>query len=176
MAQTIKNPPANAGDLGLIPGLRGSLKEGNGYPLQYFCLENPMDRRAWQAPVHSITNIFNELHSTSALHWEMIHYESSFPLSLIFFLLFIVLWFLQSQLFWNVCSIEPDQTDLDLNFGLSRVHNRKGFWLLMNEFQLTNAEIIATGVYLLKKYISTVSDYVRDSTCSFSVLVFTLLI
>ena len=48
----------------------------------------------------------------------------------------------------------------------------------MNEFQSTSAEIIATWIYLLKKYISTVSDYVRDrdSTCSFSVLVFTLLI
>ena len=57
-----------------------------------------------------------------ALHWEMIHYESSFPLSLIFFLLFIVLCFLQSQLFWNVYSIDPDQTDLDLNFGSSRAH------------------------------------------------------
>ena len=45
----VKNPPANAGDLGdagLIPG------EGNDNPLQYSCLENPMDRGAWQATVH----------------------------------------------------------------------------------------------------------------------------
>ena len=37
----------NAGDLGLIPGLGRSSGEGNGNPLQYFCLENPMDRGAW---------------------------------------------------------------------------------------------------------------------------------
>ena len=37
----------NAGDLGLIPGLVRSHGEGNGHPLQYSCLENPMDRRAW---------------------------------------------------------------------------------------------------------------------------------
>ena len=37
----------NAGDLGLIPGLGRSPGEGNGNPLQYYCLENPMDRGAW---------------------------------------------------------------------------------------------------------------------------------
>ena len=37
----------NAGDLGSIPGLGRSLGEGNGSPLQYSCLENPMDHRAW---------------------------------------------------------------------------------------------------------------------------------
>ena len=37
----------NAGDLGLIPGLGRSSGEGNGNPLQYSCLENPMDGRAW---------------------------------------------------------------------------------------------------------------------------------
>ena len=39
----VKNPPANAGDTGLIPGSGRSPGEGNGNPLQYFCLENPMD-------------------------------------------------------------------------------------------------------------------------------------
>ena len=49
MAQIVKNPPANAGDQCLIPfGSGRSSGEGNGYPLQYSCLENPMDRRAWQ--------------------------------------------------------------------------------------------------------------------------------
>ena len=37
----------NAGDLGLIPGLGRPAGEGNGNPLQYYCLENPMDRGAW---------------------------------------------------------------------------------------------------------------------------------
>ena len=43
----------NEKDLGLIPGLGRSLGEKNGYPLQYSCLENPLDREAWQAIVHS---------------------------------------------------------------------------------------------------------------------------
>ena len=44
-----KEPVCNAGDLGSIPGLGRSLGEGNGYLLQYSCLENPVDRRTWQA-------------------------------------------------------------------------------------------------------------------------------
>ena len=45
----IKNPPANAGDVGSMLGLERSLRVGNGNPLQYSCLENSMDRGAWQA-------------------------------------------------------------------------------------------------------------------------------
>ena len=48
----VKNPPANVGDMGLIPGLGRSSGEGNGNPLQYSCLENPMDREAWWDTVH----------------------------------------------------------------------------------------------------------------------------
>ena len=43
----VKNPPANAGDVGLIPVLGRSPGEGNDNPLQYSGLENPMDRGAW---------------------------------------------------------------------------------------------------------------------------------
>ena len=43
----VKNPPTNAGDIDLIPGLGRSPREGNGNPLQYSCLENPMDRGTW---------------------------------------------------------------------------------------------------------------------------------
>ena len=50
----IKNPPANAGAMGLIPGLGKSPGEGNGNPLQYSCLENSMDRGAWRATVHGV--------------------------------------------------------------------------------------------------------------------------
>ena len=46
-----KESTCNAGDPGSIPGLGRSPRGGNGYPLQYSCLENPMDRRAWQAMV-----------------------------------------------------------------------------------------------------------------------------
>ena len=45
----LKNPPANAGHVGLIPGLERSPGVGNGNPLQYYCLGNSMDRGAWQA-------------------------------------------------------------------------------------------------------------------------------
>ena len=44
----VKNMPANAGDAGLIPESEISPGEGNGNLLQYFCLENPMDKGAWQ--------------------------------------------------------------------------------------------------------------------------------
>ena len=44
----VKNPPANAANMGLIPGSGRSPGEGNGNPLQYSCLENPMYRGAWQ--------------------------------------------------------------------------------------------------------------------------------
>ena len=57
MALAIKNPPANVGDvsdMGLIPGLGRSLGGGDGNPLQYSCLENPMERGAWQVTVHSV--------------------------------------------------------------------------------------------------------------------------
>ena len=43
----VKNPSASAGDMGLIPGLGRSPGEGNGYPLQYCCLGNPIDREGW---------------------------------------------------------------------------------------------------------------------------------
>ena len=46
-----KNPPAMQEDVVLIPGPGRSPGEGNGHPLQYSCLENPMDRGAWQATV-----------------------------------------------------------------------------------------------------------------------------
>ena len=51
----VKNPPANAGDIrdvGLISGAPGG---GHGNPLQYSCLENPVDRGAWWAAVHRVT-------------------------------------------------------------------------------------------------------------------------
>ena len=51
----VKSPAANAGDVGLIPGSGRSPGEGNGNPLQYSCLENPMDRGAWWAAVHGVT-------------------------------------------------------------------------------------------------------------------------
>ena len=51
----VKNPPANAGDVGSILGSGRSPGEGKGNPLQYSCLGNPMDRGAWWATVPGVT-------------------------------------------------------------------------------------------------------------------------
>ena len=50
----VKNPSANAGDVDSIPGSGRSPGEGNGNLLQHSCLENPMDRGAWEATVHGV--------------------------------------------------------------------------------------------------------------------------
>ena len=60
----VKNPLANAGDIGaagLIPGLERSPGGDNGNPLQYSCLENPMDRGAWQVTVHKVAENWTQL-------------------------------------------------------------------------------------------------------------------
>ena len=70
----VKNLTANAGDirdLGLIPGLGRSPGGGNGNPLQYSCLENSMDRGAWQAPVHRVTKIWTRLKQLSTAQMEL---------------------------------------------------------------------------------------------------------
>ena len=51
----VKNLPAKAGDAGLIHGLGRSAGGEHGNPLQYFCLENPIDGEAWWATVHGVT-------------------------------------------------------------------------------------------------------------------------
>ena len=63
VALVVKNPCANAGDIrdtGSIPGLGRSPRGGHGNPLQYCCLENPMDRGAWWATVHRTAKIAND--------------------------------------------------------------------------------------------------------------------
>ena len=61
-----------AGDMGSIPGLGRSPGEGNGIPLQYSCLGNPMDRGAWWAAVHGVTNSQTWLSNFTFtfLHWR----------------------------------------------------------------------------------------------------------
>ena len=73
VALALRNPPANAGDIrdaGSIPGLGGSLGGGHGNPLQYSCLENPMDKGAWWA-VHRVAKSWTWLKwlSTHACHF-----------------------------------------------------------------------------------------------------------
>ena len=60
----VKNMPANAGDIrdvGLIPGSGKSPGKGQSNPLQYCCLENPMDRGAWQATVQGVAESWTQL-------------------------------------------------------------------------------------------------------------------
>ena len=82
MAAVVKNPPANAGDvrdLGSIPGSGRSPGGGHGNPLQYSCLENPMDRGAWQATVHKVHGVGTSLKKlskrtrNSTSHRELVH-------------------------------------------------------------------------------------------------------
>ena len=56
-----KESVCSAGDPGTIPESGGYPGEGNGNPLQYSCLENPMDRRAWQVTVHGVTRVGHDL-------------------------------------------------------------------------------------------------------------------
>ena len=60
-SSAVKVSACNAGDLGLIPGLGRSPGEGNGNPLQYSCLENPMDGGAWWATVHRVAKSWTRL-------------------------------------------------------------------------------------------------------------------
>ena len=56
----VEKRPANAGDVGSIPGLERCSGEGNGNPLQCSCLGNPMDRGAWSAAVHGVAKQSDE--------------------------------------------------------------------------------------------------------------------
>ena len=80
----VKNPPASAGDVGSIPGSGRSPGEENGNPLQYFCLENPMDREAWQAAIHGVTKSRTQLSdlTTTNMKYYMISFLHNIFLSL----------------------------------------------------------------------------------------------
>ena len=65
----VKAFACNAADLGLIPGLGRSPGEGNGNPLQYSCLENPMDGGAWWATVHRVAESWTRLSDFTFFHF-----------------------------------------------------------------------------------------------------------
>ena len=64
----VMNLPANVGDASSIPGLGRSPRRGHGNPLQYFCLENPQKRGAWQATVHKVAKSWTLLKWLSTLY------------------------------------------------------------------------------------------------------------
>ena len=66
----VKNPAARAEDVGSVPGSGTSPGGGNGNTLQYSCLENPMDRGAWEAIVHGTTKSWTQLSDGVHTHKE----------------------------------------------------------------------------------------------------------
>ena len=68
----VKVSACNAGDLGSIPGSGRSPGEGNGNPLQYSCLEDPMERGAWWATVHGVTKSRTRLSDSPHLYQKQI--------------------------------------------------------------------------------------------------------
>ena len=76
VAQTVKESACNVGDLGLIPGSGRSTAEGNGNPLQYSCLGNPMDRGPWPDTVHGVakspTHLSDWAHTKKHIQWNII--------------------------------------------------------------------------------------------------------
>ena len=70
-----KESAYNAGDPGSIPGSGRSPGEGNGNPLQYSCLENPMDRGAWWATVHGVAKNRTRLSDFTSLHFITSHWS-----------------------------------------------------------------------------------------------------
>ena len=71
VAQMVKASGYNVGDLGSIPGLGRSPGEGNGNPLWYSCLENPMDGGAWWAAVHGIAKSQTQLSNFTSLEGKL---------------------------------------------------------------------------------------------------------
>ena len=73
----VKNPPTNAGDLASLPGRGRAPGVGNGSPLQYPCLGNPMDGGAWWATVHGVSKSRTQLSdSTTTIHTLQIRVEA----------------------------------------------------------------------------------------------------
>ena len=70
----VKTPPVSAEDVSLITGTGRSPGEGNGNPLQYSCLRNPMDSRAWWTTVHGVTKSQTQLNDLTIELFQVIRY------------------------------------------------------------------------------------------------------
>ena len=87
MAQLVKNPPASTGDvrdMGSVPRLGRSSEEGNGNPLRYSYLENPMDRGAWRCTVHRVAKSWTRLrtHIAVEVHVRLTPFAAQWKLTL----------------------------------------------------------------------------------------------
>ena len=94
-----KESACNRGNPGSIPVSGRSPGEGNGNPLQYSCLENSMDRGAWQATVHRVANCWDTIEQLSPSHYRVLSVQIIF-LHLLSCLVFLYSF---SPLHWFVC-------------------------------------------------------------------------
>ena len=108
------------GDAGLVLRLGRSPGEGHGNPLQYSCLENPMDRRAWQAMVHRIAKSQTQLKRLSTQH-ICTPYHGSHPSALL------------SSVCLPICSTKSIRTDTPPSFFISapHAHSEHGTWCMV---------------------------------------------
>ena len=82
MALVVKNPPGSAGDIrdtDLIPGLGISPGGGQGHPLQYSCLENPLDRGSWWATVYGVAKSQTRLKRLIIQSFPLRHHVRAYP-------------------------------------------------------------------------------------------------
>ena len=100
----VKDPACNAGDPGSIPRLGRSPGEGNGNPLQYSCLENPMDGGAWWATVHGVAKSRTRL-SDFTFTFTMFSYSSKLSLKL------------KLQYFWHFFEVKSQLIGKDPDAG-----------------------------------------------------------
>ena len=75
LGSVVNNLPANTREAGLIPGSGRSPGAGNGNPLQYSCLENPMDRGAQEATVHRVSKSWTQLSAHTCTHTQFRKFE-----------------------------------------------------------------------------------------------------
>ena len=134
----IKNLPANAGDIrdtGSVPELGRSPGEGHGNPLQYSCLENPMDRGAWWATVHRVAKSWTQLKRFS-MHTLMLSHSLSPP-----FLTLTVTWSKVAQSCPTLC--DP----MDCSLRCSSIHGIFQAWVLEWGAKETDYCYLVTKLY-----------------------------
>ena len=113
----VKNLPAKAGDTGSIPGLGKSPGGGDGNPLQYPCLKNPMGRGAWRATVHRVTK--------SQLHKHAQWFINQIFLSLAYKKL--------------ILSLQPTKTSIELN-----IYKKRNVWVLSDFYKRNTSTFLST--------------------------------
>ena len=142
--QLVKNPSGSAGDardVGSIPGSGRSPVEGNGNPLQYSCLEKPMDREAWWAMAHGVAESQTRLSVRTHTHPHKLQKESGLDMlaavwwvTLLegFYNQFSMCWFtVYQRLYWTITTLfywAPNQPLYSQGIYHSSSHKKKNSW------------------------------------------------